>query len=80
MTPSPFDIAWDWAALHTFYRLPPHTAYIIDRAVIRFVERGEGHVEVVGPYLRLRAGLYDVSLVVDEAGAMVTVLHVYRAR
>ena len=47
--------------------------------MIRFTERGEGHVERVGPYTRLRAGLYDVSLVVDEAGGTVTVIHFHRA-
>jgi hypothetical protein len=80
MTWPPFEIIWDWPALHAFYRLPPHTAYIIDRAVIHFAERGEGQIERVTPYTRLRAGLYDVSLIIDEVGGTITVLHFHRAR
>ena len=80
MSWAPFEIIWDWPALQAFYRLPPHTAYIVDRAVIRFAERGEGHVERVDPYTRLRAGLYDVSLVIDEAEGTLTVIRFHRAR
>lgn len=76
----PFEILWDWPALHAFYQLPPHTAYLVDRAVIRFAERGEGQVERVAPYARLRAGHYDVSLVIDEAESTITVIHFHRAR
>jgi mRNA-degrading endonuclease RelE of RelBE toxin-antitoxin system len=75
-----FDVVWDWQALHHFYRLPPHTATIVDRAVLRFVERGEGQIERVGPYTRLRAGFYDVVLVIDAEDRTVTVLRIYRAR
>ena len=75
-----FEVLWDWPALVTFYRLAPHTATIVDRAVIRFVEWGEGHVEQRPPYVRLRAGFHDVVLIVDRNDGLVTVLRVYRAR
>ena len=51
-----------------------------ESAVVRFAERGEGHIERVAPYTRLRAGLYDVSLVIDEAAGTITVIHFHRAR
>jgi hypothetical protein len=48
--------------------------------VIHLAERGEGQIERVTPYTRLRAGLYDVSLIIDEVGGTITVLHFHRAR
>jgi len=71
---------WSPAALFTFYRLPLHSAAIIDRAVIRLVESGEGHLEWVAPYHRLRAGKYEVALSIDREALTVSVLHIYRAR
>jgi hypothetical protein len=53
---------------------------ILDRAVLRFAERGEGEVEWVAPFHRLRAGVHDVSLVIDAAQCSVTVIRFYRAR
>lgn len=75
-----FDLVWDWPALRTFYALPLHTAAMVDRAVIRLAERGEGHLEWVPPYHRLRAGFYDVALVIDTEQRTMTVLRLYRAR
>lgn len=75
-----FEIIWNWPALITFYRLPLHTATMVDRAVIRFAERGEGHLEWVPPYYRLRAGFYDIALVIDPERVTVTVMRIYRAR
>jgi mRNA-degrading endonuclease RelE of RelBE toxin-antitoxin system len=75
-----FEIVWDWAALVTFYRLPRHTATIVDRAVILLVESGQGRVEWVAPYHRLRAGFYEVALNVDVEQRIVNVIRIYRAR
>lgn len=36
------QIAWNYPALVTLYNLPIHSAMLVDRAVIRFAERGEG--------------------------------------
>ncbi len=80
MTLSGYDILWDYPALYAFYRLSMHSATIVDRAVTRFVEHGEGQIEDVPPYFRLRAGLYDVVLIVTPSDRMVTVLRLYRAR
>lgn len=40
-----FTIAWHTPALVMMYRLPTHSAMIVDRAVIDFVESGTGHLE-----------------------------------
>ena len=57
-----------------------HSATIVDRAVIRFVERGEGQIEWDPPYHRLRAGLYDAMVRIDRQAETFTVLRIYRAR
>jgi hypothetical protein len=75
-----FAIAWDPAALFVFYRLPLHTATIVDRAVIRFAHTGAGHIEWVAPYHRLRAGVHDVALRIDTEARTIAVLRIYRAR
>jgi hypothetical protein len=75
-----YSIAWAHAALFTFYRLPIHSATLADRAVTRFAETGEGHVEWVAPYHRLRAGVYDLALRVDRDARSIAVLYIYRAR
>ena len=67
-----FRILWNWPALVSFYNLHPHTAMIVDRAVIRFAEHGEGHLRWVAPYHRLRAGLYDAVLALDIEARTVT--------
>lgn len=72
-----FRIIWDPAALQVLYDLHPHSAMIVDRAVIRFVERGEGHLEEVPPHFRLRAGVHDVVLAIDLEGEAVSVLRIY---
>jgi mRNA-degrading endonuclease RelE of RelBE toxin-antitoxin system len=73
-------IAWSYPALITLYDLPMHSAMLVDRAVIRFAETGEGDVERIPPYYRLRVGMYRVRFTVDlEAGTM-NVLFLYRAR
>ena len=73
-------ILWDPAALSVFYRLPPIIAAMVDRAILTLAERGEGHLEWVAPYHRLRAGKHDVVLVIDEHALSITVLQIYRAR
>lgn len=73
-----FAIIWDPAALFVFKRLPMHSATLLDRAVIRFAETGEGHIEWVPPYHRLRAGVHDVALTIDIDTRTLTVLRIYR--
>lgn len=73
-------ILWDPAALFVFYRLPRSVAERVDGAVIALAERGEGRVEWVAPYHRLRAGKHDVALAIDPLALTITVLHIYRAR
>jgi hypothetical protein len=75
-----YDITWSRQALGAFYHLHPWAAMSVDRAVIRFVEHGEGFVERDPPYLRLRAGFYDVLLNIDDKQRTVAVLQFYRAR
>jgi hypothetical protein len=53
---------------------------MVDRAVIRPAETGEGHLERVPPHHRLRAGFYDVVLNIDYDNQTITVLWIYRAR
>jgi hypothetical protein len=38
-------IRWTPAALAVWYELLPHSAMIVDRAVIRFAQTGEGRLE-----------------------------------
>lgn len=75
-----FAIIWHPAARHILLELPIRTATLVDRAVIRFAELGEGQVEWVAPYHRLRAGPYDVALSVDGEACVINGLDVYRAR
>ena len=77
---SSFTIVWDWPALATFHKLPLHTATMIDHAIIRLVESGEGQIEWVAPHHRLRVGFYEVALAIDSEQGVVTVLRIYRAR
>jgi len=75
-----FTIRWDPAALFAFYRLPRHSATLVDRSVIRFAETGQGQLEWVAPYYRLRAGSFDLALAIDRDEQRLTVLRIYRAR
>ncbi len=75
-----FRIAWDPAALFVFYDLPLHSATLVDRAVIRFAATGEGQIEWVAPYHRLRAGVHDAVLAIDLGANTVTVLRIHRRR
>ena len=77
-----YEIKWGPAALHVLRELPLHTAMLVDRAVLRFVEHGEGEIVDGGPYVYLRAGRHEAVLVVVPAEERVTVLHVlaYRKR
>ena len=75
-----FDLLWHPAALFMFYRLPLHSATLVDRAIIRFAETGAGHLEWVPPYHRLRAGAYDVVMVIDREQRSLTVLQIFRSR
>ena len=62
-----FQYGWDFPALATFYDLEPRHAAAVDRAIIRFVETGEGDLTWVPPYHRLRAGPFDLALSLDRA-------------
>lgn len=73
-------VRWDPAALYAFHRLPIHSATLVDRTVLRFAQSGEGYLEWVAPYYRLRAGFFDLILVLDIAARSVTVLRIYRSR
>lgn len=75
-----FQIAWDPAALFVFYRLPLHSATLVDRAVIRLAQTGDGQLEWVAPYHRLRAGLYDAVLTIDLDARQITVLRIHHRR
>jgi hypothetical protein len=74
-----YTIIWSPTALHAFYRLAPHTAMIVDRAVIRLADHGEGVLRWAAPYHRLRAGLHEVALRRDEQARTIDVLFLYRA-
>lgn len=71
-------IAWNFPALVTLYDLPLHSAMLVDRAVIRFAETGEGYVERIPPYYRLRIGAYRVRFTVDREADTMNVLFLYR--
>jgi len=75
-----YTIIWSPAALWTFYRLAPHTAMIVDRAVIRLASHGEGQLQWVAPHHRLRAGLHEVALRIDGEAQTIDVLFLHRAR
>jgi hypothetical protein len=55
-----------------------HPAMIIDRALIRFAVMGQGDIEWVAPYHRLRAGAYRARLAIDRGARTITVLYIYR--
>jgi hypothetical protein len=40
-----YRIIWNFPALQVFNSLPIHSATVLDRAVIRFAEKGEGELE-----------------------------------
>lgn len=71
-------IAWNYPALVTLYDLPLHSAMLVDRAVLRFAETGEGDVERIPPYYRLRVGVYRVRFTVDREAGTMNVLFLYR--
>ena len=73
-------VHWHPAALSVFYRLPMHSATRMDRAVILFAETGQGQIEWVAPYYRLRAGGFDVAVAIDRGKRTLTVLRVHRGR
>ncbi len=75
-----YEVIWSRRALGAFYHLHPWAAMSVDRAIIRFVERGEGFAERDPPYVRLRAGFYDVLLTIDHKDRIVGVVQFYRAR
>lgn len=73
-------IAWNYPALFIFNDLPMHTAMLVDRAVIRFAETGEGEIERIPPHYRLRIGAYRVRFAVDHDTGTMNVLYLYRVR
>lgn len=77
---SRFSIFWDPAALVVFYRLPMHSAMLVDRAVVQFAETGEGRLEWVAPYYRLCVGSFYIPLTIDVESRSLTVLRIRRSR
>lgn len=75
-----YEVLWNFPALAIFYKLPMHSAFMIDHAVIRFATTGQGQIERVAPYYRLRAGFHDALLTVDGETRTLTVLRIYRGR
>jgi hypothetical protein len=75
-----YEILWDWPALDAFYRLPPHSAALADRAALRYASSGEGEIDHEPPYYLLRAGKHDLMLTIDFEARTITVLRIYRAR
>lgn len=57
-----------------------HSAAMVDRAIIRFAETGDGQLEWEPPYYRLRAGMHDALLTIDPEARTLKVLRIYRAR
>jgi hypothetical protein len=72
-------IRWAPAALWLLYELPLHSATLVDRAVLRFAEKGLGEVFWEAPYFHLRAGLHDVVFTVDREARVLNVLRIHRA-
>jgi len=72
-----YTVIWSPAALRVFYELPRHTAMIVDRAVIRLAEHGEGHLCWIAPYHRLRAGRHEIAVRRDEQDKTIYVLFLY---
>jgi hypothetical protein len=75
-----FTIHWDPAALFVFYRLRVAAATAVDRAILRWAQTGEGDLEWVAPYHRLRAGRYEVALSINRVRRTVDVIRIYGAR
>jgi mRNA-degrading endonuclease RelE of RelBE toxin-antitoxin system len=73
-------IAWDYPALAALMSLHPHEAMAVDRAVLRFAEAREGHVERLPPYYRLHIGTFRVRFAVDRETGTMSVLYLYRVR
>ncbi|WP_437668689.1 hypothetical protein [Sorangium sp. So ce131] len=73
-------VVWNFPALVTFYNLPMHSAFMIDRAVVRFAETGEGELAWEPPYHLLSAGFHDVVLAIDREARTIAVLRIYRVR
>jgi hypothetical protein len=72
-------IAWNYPALVTLYNLHMHSAMLVDRAVIRFADTGEGDIDRIPPYYSLRVGVYRVRFAVDRETGTMNVLFLYRA-
>lgn len=73
-------VLWSPAALFVLYRLPRSAAEVVDGAVLLLAHRGEGRLEWVAPYHRLRAGKHDVMLAINARELSITVLNIYRVR
>lgn len=53
---------------------------MVDHAVIRFAEHGEGQVDRDPPHHLLVVGFYDIVLTIDIKHRTLAVLRIYRAR
>ena len=71
-------IAWNYPALIALYELRMHSAMLVDRAVIRFAETGEGDVRKIPPYYQLRVGAFRVFFAVDREARTMNVLFLHR--
>jgi len=72
------QIAWSHAALAGLYALHPWDGMRIDRAVIGYAQRREGHVERLGPHRRLTVGPFRVIFTVVPETDTMNVLYLYR--
>jgi hypothetical protein len=78
LLPNRFSVEWSPAALAVFYKLSIQAATTIDQAVIQLAEMGQGHLEWVAPYFRLRVASFDLPLVLDRKTRTLTVIAVIR--
>ena len=69
---------WHPRALSIFYKLPVHSATLLDRAVVSFAETGRGELYWDPPEHVLRAGFHYVALAIDEQAGTIYVLRVRR--
>jgi hypothetical protein len=73
-------IQWHPRALYVFYELEIVDATAVDRAVLRLAETGQGRLEWVPPYHRLRTPRHEIALSIRRAERTVCVMRIYRAR
>jgi hypothetical protein len=73
-------IAWSERALAGLYAMHPWDGMRVDRAIIGYAQRREGHIERVGAYRRLSVGPFRVMFTVVPETHTMNVLYLYRLR